>query len=47
MAKHAKPKQTLRNATLTVRGERVFYTLAVAAFFVVVGVLSALIEKIG
>ena len=47
MAKHAKPKQTLRNATLTKRGEAVFYTLIVAAFFVAVGVLSALIERIG
>lgn len=47
MAKHAKPKERFRDWPLTQRGERVFYSLAVATFFVVFAVLSALIERIG
>lgn len=34
MAKHAKPKQTLRNATLTERGEFVVGILVIIGFFI-------------
>jgi hypothetical protein len=43
MAKHAKPKQTLRNATLTRRGENVVYTAGMILFFTLVALLNGLL----
>lgn len=47
MAKHAKPKQTLRNATLTVRGQRVVDFFTMGGILAAVAIISALIERIG
>ncbi len=43
MAKHAKPKQTLRNATLTERGETVVGVIVVVGFLTFCALLNGIL----